>query len=118
MDTLFDDIVFQKIRPETASIIEISTEEQRLDVIVKDATLTFREMKSLTFQDSCMLMRALVGYLSIYAPTIMPETVLHNLTIHAVVQLFPAIDGDYKDDDAEEVTDQWATLFVEPEICE
>jgi hypothetical protein len=56
------------------------------------------------------LFRALVTYISKYAPTPMPEPVMRRLTVHCVVQLFGAMDTSEGEGPA------WTTLQIEKEF--
>ena len=75
-------------------------------MLIRDITATWVECNSLTHSDHDQLLRALVGYMTKYGDTGMTESIMHNTTVHAVMQVFAAVDGDEEP--------QWATLFVEP----
>lgn len=115
--------MFQRPRPDISDILPATTNAQRLEALVKDITATWDAVKSLTHSDSGMLMRALVGYLTHYGESVLPETVLHSLTVHAFVQLFAFATENTNDREDEEEpdekdTEQELTLSVEPTLGE
>ena len=104
--------MFQRLRPDTSDIRPSTTPVERLEAYIRDITATWTAIKSLTNQDSRMLMRFLVAYLAHYGRTTLAEPVLHNITVHAFAQLFALCNTDGEGTD--EQYENGLTLWVEP----
>jgi hypothetical protein len=84
------------------------TSHERLEALVRETSIKFKATRSLAHLAMTHLFRALVTWLCKFSTCPMPETILHNVTVHSAVQLFAAMDG--------EDPPETANLHVEAEL--
>ena len=94
--------------PDGYCLQRADTSHERLEALVRETSIKFKATRSLAHLAMTHLFRALVTWLCKFSTCPMPETILHNVTVHSAVQLFAAMDG--------EDPPETANLHVEAEL--